>query len=279
MFGVSVSGPASPMNQAPIIAQPVPKRLASPVASLEELSNTTSPQSPIVGSDLDAALEDFLAKLNNPQAEPASPVSEVSEISTPVSPAQIPLPPSPMASRPASPTQAAPEEGDETKETTVSTPATPATSAEQAKLQPLTNYGNGICTLIGARRYRKIRDSVNTEFELGMAKVRTDLERLKLRKEAIVKGTSSPDVIEEDLMYLTEITGDAEQVLQAKYDERRAQLDKMIKIFINRRMAKYTPAMMNTAAVVIDRLAHDPIAESKKIFRTQKKFINDQMSV
>lgn len=165
-------------------------------------------------------------------------------------------------------------------------PTVPQTAApmlqapmEEEKLKPLTPFGQRIADLIANRRYKAIRSIVEAEFEAGMAKVRTDLARLQLRKEAVVRGTSNPDAIDYDLLYLTEIVGDAEKVLTERYNMRKQQFNQLTKIFINRRMAKYTPSMINEAADLIDYIVHYPIAESKKMWRIQKKDINNKMSV
>lgn len=133
---------------------------------------------------------------------------------------------------------------------------------EVAKVVPLTNFGKQMAYLIADRRYKEIRAKANAEFEMGMAKVRSDLERLNVHKKAISNGTSKLENIDDDLLYLNGIVGNAEKFLNDRYNQRRSELNRSLLAVANRGMARLTPKMMVAVANYIDHLAHEPIVES-----------------
>lgn len=113
-----------------------------------------------------------------------------------------------------------------------------------------------------------------------MKKLQTDLARLKLRKQTVVDKTSPDDAKDDDLAYLDTLVEGTEKVLVDKYNDRRRLFDKdMTQLTTNASFQKLSQREAEFIADRMDRLAHEPIAESKKFLNSERKRINNEMAV
>lgn len=164
----------------------------------------------------------------------------------------------------------------------IAVPPTPATIPDVPTTSglKLSSFALQLVPLLLNADFRTVRRICYNDFDLGMKKLQTDLARLKLRKQNVVDKTSADDEKEDDLAYLDTLVEGTEKVLVDKYTDRKRLFDKdMSRLTTTARFQNLAQKEAEFIADRMDRLVHEPIAESKKFLNSERKKINNEMAV